>query len=515
MFTKIMKKLNAAGETTVLILGTIIVGYITVLTVLYRFEDDTSVAYRDNILAGIAVPAAVVLFLLLIQKPLDRLYSKVRFLDKIFLFIVLCASCGFTYVFLKGARIMPSSDCYSIFEIAGWMADGDMRAVVPTGSYLSICPYQTGLIFIVEKMMRLFNTDSPFFFQCVNIVYIAVGIVSCYGIAKSFTDRIELILLSLLAAGTYFPMFYDASRIYGDVPSLALMAFAAWMYMLWEKSARKYSWIFGIAGGMSAVLACTYRRNTLIFVIAFTLAWIIYSLGGQNGKSVKYRAVQIIIICITVLLSAYSTKITQSYYEHYAQNTCGKGMPALSYIAMGLQDDSEMPGKNNGFHTDAFMGNGYDYDTAVALSRQSLEETFAAFRSSPVYMFDFFNRKTIAQWGNATGGCLWAIADRFEQPQADYALDLMYGRSKDYIVNIMNICQSTGYVLAFAGLLYLLYCRIRKKSRISLVYMIPLITFIGGFMFSLIWEAGPRYVMAYPFLLMPFAMANLPKAKGK
>jgi hypothetical protein len=246
-------------------------------------------------------------------------------------------------------------------------------------------------------------------------------------------------------------------------------------------------------------------------VIALALAWIIYSLAGGNGKSKKYRAMQIVIICITVLLSAYSTKITQRYYEYYAKNTCGKGMPAIAYIAMALQDDVDMPGKNNGFHTDVFMGNDYNYDMAVSLSRQSLQETLKTFRSNPGYMFDFFNRKTRAQWGNATGGCFWAIADRFEQPQSDYALDLMYGQSKDRMVNIMNICQSSNYLMAFAGLVYLIYCRFKKKIRISLIYMIPLITFIGGFLFSLIWEAGPRYVMAYPFLLMPFAMAQLPK----
>jgi hypothetical protein len=59
------------------------------------------------------------------------------------------------------------------------------------------------------------------------------------------------------------------------------------------------------------------------------------------------------------------------------------------------------------------------------------------------------------------------------------------------------------YVFSLIGVLK----RIREKD--SLLKDIPLIIFVGGFLFSIIWEAKARYVLPYYVLLHMYAVLGL------
>ncbi|MCM1101218.1 MAG: hypothetical protein NC079_05500 [Clostridium sp.] len=417
-------------------------------------------------------------------------------------------SCGFCAVFLKGANLLPSSDCSSVFEIAIWMSEGNMQAVVPKGSYLSLYPFQTGMIFIFEKMIRIFHTTDPLFFQGVNVLYVALAITSGFGIVRLLCGRIEIILPYLLFAGSYFPMLLNTGRIYGDVPSMALMMFATWMFLLFERNGeRRIRILYGILGLAGTVLASTYRRNTLIYVLAVTLAF-----GLRLIR--RFRWTDMLLAVCVLVLSAYSTGITQKYYEYYADNTMGEGMPAMASLAMGVQDSGGIPGGNNGFHVSAFLDCDYDVEATVAVSREAWLGSWREFADHPDILLDFFYRKLLLQWGNPTCGCFWQLASLFQEPQSDFALSVLYsqyGSRHDRLVSYMNWWQSALYGMFCVAFVRIVRDRVRDGERISPLSFIPLITFIGGFLFSMIWEAGPRYVMAYPFLLLPFMLSNLRK----
>lgn len=505
MVQRFVDRLNAFAEGVVMLIGGGMVCFITVLVFLFRFDGYSSIPESDKVLTEVGILAVVLFGVWLLDKSLKRLHAGFRHLDKIILLITIMSSCGFCVVFLSGARILPSSDCRSVYDIAVRMSQGDMGAVVPEGSYLSLYPFQTGMIFLFEKMIRLFGTTEPFLFQMANVLYVALAILSGYGMVKRVTDRTGVIVLYLLLAGSCFPLFFNTGRIYGDVPSIALSLFFLWMFFLfWEKKGR-CRWVYGFLGMAGAVLGCTYRRNTLICVIALVLAAFVHML--KDFKPAEF----ILFLCV-LLFSAKATGLTQKYYEYYADNTCGRGMPASAYLAMGMQDSGGIPGGNNGFHTTTFLDSGYDREETVRISREAISESLKGFWEEPGRMADFYYRKLLLQWGNATCGCFWQLGDSFEQPQSKYALDLLYsgyGGRHEGMVAFMNYWQSTVYGIFALSFFHALWRRAREGKRAALYYYVPVIAFIGGFLFSMFWEAGPRYVMAYPILLLPLAVAGL------
>lgn len=55
----------------------------------------------------------------------------------------------------------------------------------------------------------------------------------------------------------------------------------------------------------------------------------------------------------------------------------------------------------------------------------------------------------------------------------------------------------------------MIFRKIRSKNsdtHTEITDLLPVIVFIGGFLFSIIWEAQTRAVLYYPVLLMPFGI---------
>lgn len=68
-----------------------------------------------------------------------------------------------------------------------------------------------------------------------------------------------------------------------------------------------------------------------------------------------------------------------------------------------------------------------------------------------------------------------------------------------------DIHESMIYLILLGSSLVLL--RKKKKGQcIFLAELLPFVTLIGGFLFSLIWEGQTRAVYYYPILLLPVAI---------
>ena len=67
------------------------------------------------------------------------------------------------------------------------------------------------------------------------------------------------------------------------------------------------------------------------------------------------------------------------------------------------------------------------------------------------------------------------------------------------------------YIFALIGVAKRFYLTVKKAddNRVSLLKDIPLIIFVGGFLFSIIWEAKARYMLPYYVLLHMYAAYGL------
>jgi len=177
---------------------------------------------------------------------------------------------------------------------------------------------------------------------------------------------------------------------------------------------------------------------------------------------------------------------------------------------MGLQYNGEeaMPGGWNGFHSNTFISSGYDYDETVRISKRSIEQSLQEFVEDPAFAVNFFYNKTMKQWANSTHGVFWGINSSYDttrNSENTWVKVLETQQYKQWIA-FMDTQESIIYAILLAYCVLLIHMKHTKK-RFEFYNLLPVVTFIGGFLFSLIWEAQTRAVMCYPIFLLPLAIA--------
>ena len=81
--------------------------------------------------------------------------------------------------------------------------------------------------------------------------------------------------------------------------------------------------------------------------------------GYMSGRLVRYLSLLLVLIAATIA----GIMLPRKFYECRAKNTMGEGVPAIAYIAMGMQwEEGRSPGGWNGYHSDLFMECSYDTD---------------------------------------------------------------------------------------------------------------------------------------------------------
>lgn len=196
----------------------------------------------------------------------------------------------------------------------------------------------------------------------------------------------------------------------------------------------------------------------------------------------------------------------------------GEGVPAIAYIAMGLQwSEGRSPGGWNGYHSDLYMACSYDAGLTAKISAENARDSLQYMISHPNYLIEFFYYKQVEQWCREDYACLYGTLDFYGERTAA-AWEIYQGKRKDSMLNIMSPHQSLIYIGACC---FCAFAVIRWRNRIKkaksdegedMEGLILLVTFIGGFLFSMMWEAGSRYVMPYFIMLIPYAADALARA---
>lgn len=247
------------------------------------------------------------------------------------------------------------------------------------------------------------------------------------------------------------------------------------------------------------------RKNYLIFAVACILILAVLAFAERKKK--------FFIGVVLIVLSATLAHILPiKFYEYRAHNTMGAGVPALSYIAMGLQGS----GGWNGYHSDLYMRCNYQADMAKEISKQSIGESLAYMRENPMYAVDFFYQKQVGQWCNETYGFVYETVYLFDD-RSEAAWEIYCGKWTDPLLKIMNVYQSAVYLGTLLFLIGRLWHWIKnKESRKNIMNtcghlweMVWIVTVIGGFLFSMMWEAASRYTLPYLVILTPYAAEGM------
>lgn len=257
-----------------------------------------------------------------------------------------------------------------------------------------------------------------------------------------------------------------------------------------------------------SVLAYQLKSNYQIAVIALGIVFILHAIKSHN-----YWFITIPFITFALMLG--SNKLVTAVYEAESGYKVQKGLPMITYVAMGLQPQNT-EGRGPGWYDDYTLNlyrneNLNSKKTAQAAKRKiKLELSYYIHNSKKARKF--FANKFISTWTDPTFQSVW-IAPYSERPRTRLLRNIYYSnylpwdyhpqigwyqKSMKVIAAWCNFMVVTVLVLSM-GLMFHQRKKLNSYATFAILYL------IGGVVFHLIWETKSEYVFQYFVCLIPMA----------
>lgn len=396
--------------------------------------------------------------------------------------------------FVCSAKLQPSADSYIVSFFARQCAAGDYSYY---HDYFRSFPFQFGFVLYEELFFRLFYLVLPgapegyssLAIQGLNVVWLAVGyyaVIKCTALASRNESVTKLTAVLL---GLFMPPLLFTTYMYGNIPGFALSILGVWMFLDFQHSRR---WLTGVLTAVFLTLAVCIKLNSLIFVVAVCIVWVIRLIKKPQFKSA-------LLLVITIVLALGVKGLPQKYYERRCDDSFGSGVPQVSWMAMGMNEGNSCAGWNKNEYTiQNFREHHYDRELTSAVSREEINNRLQYFRKNPAYAADFVSRKILSQWNEPTYQGLWNNQVRKNYSEPGQMYDIICNKIDGGLARMMNYYQQ----LIFFGFALGIICLARNKSIRASIF--PLIV-LGGFLYHLLFEAKSQYAMPYIILMIPVA----------
>ena len=144
----------------------------------------------------------------------------------------------------------------------------------------------------------------------------------------------------------------------------------------------------------------------------------------------------------------------------------------------------------------------YDVEQADAIARERIAQDMEGFLSGPSYAALFFREKILSQWNNPLFQSLFFTANYSEKNMPGEGT-FVYKISNDYFFGILSYSDIL-HLIVLVGTLFYFVLGINKENDI-MQYLLA-VALIGGFLFSIMWEAKGRYMFPYYITMLPLAV---------
>ncbi len=495
-----MKRLVSIAEWVVAVFGTLIGAILLAEKVCYSFDEITEKYYFNlhHVVLGCLIYGAVfcLLFALLGKIRSDRRFIAANIAITLLFEMVFCLT------LIIGSRIYWGADAGAVYDLAVRFGQGDYSAVAAQDSYLALWPYQYGIIFIYEMLMRCTGIINGKLIQLMNLALMTMGTLAGYGVLWRISPRRSSITAYSLLWMTFFPFFFQITLAYGDVPGICLVIVAVYFTLrVFDEGVRRGA-LHMFTASAAIILACIFKTNVRICLIAMLLVSAVMLLRRFDMKKVLW-------LLLTLFLAVSSVPIIQRCYEERAGRESGSGVPMVTYIAMSMQEGLGGPGSWNGYHADLYLRNNYDHEATVEQARRDIQKSMERFLNDPGYMLSFYTTKVAYQWTEGSYNGIRVLAATYQtESKSPWVRNIIEGPARKHFVRIANWHQCVLYV-AFMISMLLLLRDLRQKKGFCPGKMYLTVMVIGGFLFELIWESASRYVMMYCVMMFPLAAESV------
>ncbi len=386
-------------------------------------------------------------------------------------------------VWVSVCHIMPVWDQMQVYLDAMDFKAGNFQDM--TG-YIFMCPHQYGLTFLYEIFLAFGGGWR--LLQYINALMIMCVVWSSYALVDELFGDAKACLYVLMGDLLFLPLFIYVNYVYGELLSMGFSMLGIWLLIRWYHRKRNLYLLLSLLCLSVAALA---RMNVTVLLIAVCIAMLVHGLGSRNLRVLVAGA-------LTLLVPLCAVGAMRLSYELRSGIKIEGGIPASMYIAMGMQQSTGGAGVYNGYNNSVFRGQAEsDEDKANEIAGTYIRERLREFRENPGLAKDFYKEKIQEQWNEPTV-CSLVMTATFETPPTGMVEKLYYGswqqRYRDYMNRYMTVL--------YLGVI--LYCGAGLLRKTDILQCMLLVGVIGGFLFSILWEAKSRYVLPYIVLLIPY-----------
>lgn len=395
------------------------------------------------------------------------------------------------YIVCAG-QYYPKYDQASVIEAAAALHQGNY-SVLERGGYLFKYPHQFGVTVFYLLLSVIFGDLNIIAFQIVNGMCILVSYYVLAQIGKMMSENEDRSKAAVLAVCTLFiPYLFYVTFIYGTVVGFCMAILSFYHAMLFEKTSKRG---YLISSSLCMTASIILKSNYTVFLIAV----MIYLMGKiiadfSIDRKMSYKN---LIFGISMLVFCLAGKWGMNGYMTYLNGGEQiQGLPMITYVTMGLQDGKSAAGWYNGYNNTVYEENQFDYEKTAEASKDDLAKIVQKYPEDISTSISFFVKKVTSQWNNPTFQSLWILEERSGKEGMAWILQ---GNARYVYIMFVNVLQT--WILAGT----LLYAMLRIKKSTWQEVLLPL-TFIGGFLFHLFWEAQSVYAMPYFLLLLPLCI---------
>lgn len=391
-------------------------------------------------------------------------------------------------VWVSAAHVTPYADQMQVYLTALEFKGGDYHDML---EYMYMFPQQYSLAFLYEGLLSFWQSYR--LLQYLNILFVLMILFFSVRIADELFHNQRVNLYCLMGQFLFLPLYFYVTFVYGELCSIAMGLAGMWAVIRWCETARTRYACLAVGCMTVAVLA---RKNTMVVLLAVLLTLLIYAL-----KNRRWQAVLLAALVTAVPLG--STELVKYSYELRSGYEIGEGMPAVLWIAMGMQENWNGAGVYNGYNNSVYgTVAGRDSKLAAEHGMQYIRERAREFADNPSLAWEFYRFKLLEQWNEQTFTSM-LMTSHFDKDPEGLVRDIYYGKLQSVLMRYMNRYTFVLYLSVFFCALAALF------RRYGILHAMLMIGVIGGVLFSLLWEAKGRYVFPYVILLFPYMAVGM------
>lgn len=369
---------------------------------------------------------------------------------------------------------------------------GETEAFIPPG-YLGICPNNIGMAVFVYLLSTVTGHYNNLFIMLLNGVMVPFIYSDLANIGGKFGLSKKSQVLIMICGLVFLPIQAKTMIVYGEIPGLflAVRAMKHAASIAHEKNSVKSSIIVISFMGF----ACILKNNFLIYAIAITIF-----LAAELMRQKRFK--ELFIPAGVMAASVLFIFLMNVIIGVIIGRAISSGESSWAYVAMGMQEEG---GMFNGYNAATYEYAGFNTAVQSEIAKADIAESFKTFCSEPNYAIGFYTRKALIQWSDPTH-CTFEFLSRNVYLDNNSSPLIWYFASPVTVRVIASFLKVFQVLMFAGGAVSAVKIGRRKQGSPALLL---LLTFVGGYIFHLIWESSPFYTLSYMTVMIPAGVAGL------